>query len=318
MKLRIGTRRSALAQKQARIVIDLIHKNYPEIQCQLKFIESTGDKDRKSEFYQFGIIGVFSNEHEELLLSGDVDVVVHSLKDLPTTLRKGLVLAAVPQREDPRDVLCGATLASLAPEAKVGTGSLRRRAQMMTLRPDIQIIPIRGNLQPRLKKAKSGGGNLDAVLLGAAGLNRLSLENEISETLDPAFFPYAVGQGALGVQARASDTEIIQVLKTIEHAPSRAEVDAERAMMHHLGAGCSLPLGVNITWKEGRIILQATVTSIDGSQRIVAIHDGEMSEAEALGIEAGKLLKEQGADRLIEVSFKEFQKHLKWVVPTAH
>ena len=204
MHLRIGTRRSPLAMAQTNHVMGLIREKFPETEFTLCQIATIADRDRVSEFHQFGMVGVFAVEHEQQLVRREVDFVVHSLKDLPTTLHEGLVLASVPPREDPRDALCGATMATLREGARVGTGSLRRRAQILNLRPDVTVVPIRGNVGPRL--AKIGGEDaLDAVILAHAGLRRLGLDEASSEVLASDLFGYAVGQGALGLEARADD-----------------------------------------------------------------------------------------------------------------
>ena len=310
MLLRVGTRRSPLAMAQPNFVIGLIKAAFPEIEFEIRSASTVADRDRVSEFHQFRMVGVFTTEHEEQLLRNEVDFVVHSLKDLPTTLRDGLVLAAVPKREDPRDALCGATLESLRPGARVGTGSLRRRAQILSLRPDVTVVPIRGNVGPRLAKIE-GDDALDAVILAEAGLRRLGLAEATTETLDPHAFPYAVGQGALGIEARAQDSDILGVLQAIQCPQTRAEVDAERAMMHTLGAGCSLPVGACANWKDGRLALQAQVTSLDGQERIIATEEGPAETAADLGVATGETLKTQGGTRILETSYREFNSHFK-------
>lgn len=310
MHLRIGTRRSPLALAQTNYIIGLIKAQCPEAEFTLCPIATVADRDRVSEFHQFGMVGVFSVEHEQQLVTGEVDFVVHSLKDLPTTLHEGLLLAAVPEREDPRDVLCGVPLAQLRQGARVGTGSLRRRAQILALRPDVEVVPIRGNVGPRLAKI-DGEDGLDAVILAQAGLRRLGLEAATSELLDPKHFPYAVGQGALGVQARAADTEIVALLSRIECKKTRAEVEAERAMMHALGAGCSLPVGANVSWRDGTFSLQAQVTAIDGAERVVAEESGRQEDAADIGRATAATLKERGGSRILEKSFREFGSHFK-------
>ncbi|MGF7054658.1 hydroxymethylbilane synthase [Bosea sp. OAE752] len=295
---------------QTNFVIGLIKAAFPEIEFEIRSASTVADRDRVSEFHQFRMVGVFTTEHEEQLLRNEVDFVVHSLKDLPTTLRDGLVLAAVPKREDPRDALCGATLESLRPGARVGTGSLRRRAQILSLRPDVTVVPIRGNVGPRLAKIE-GDDALDAVILAEAGLRRLGLADATTETLDPHAFPYAVGQGALGIEARAQDSDILKVLQAIQCPQTRAEVDAERAMMHTLGAGCSLPVGACASWKDGRLTLQAQVTSLDGQERIIATEEGPAETAADLGVATGEALKTQGGTRILETSYREFNSHFK-------
>ena len=312
MHLKIGTRRSPLAIAQTNYVIGLIKAKHPDTEFSLHSIATIADRDRVSEFHQFGIIGVFSTEHEDQLIAKEVDIVVHSLKDLPTKLRDGLVLAAVPEREDARDVLCGASLANLKPGAKVGTGSLRRRAQLVSLRPDVEVVPIRGNIGPRLAKIKGKDG-LDAVILAQAGLQRLGLSTATSELLDPQLFPYAVGQGALGIEARGEDADILAILKEIEDPKARAEVDCERAMLHTLGAGCSLPVGAFTSWKDGRLILQAQITSLDGQQRIVAIEDEPAERAVELGIATAESLRKLGGVDILETAYRNFCSHYKFL-----
>jgi hydroxymethylbilane synthase len=303
MHLRIGTRRSPLAMAQTNHVIDMIRAKVPQAQFSLCQISTIADRDRISEFHQFGMVGVFAVEHEQQLVKGDVDFVVHSLKDLPTTLHEGLTLAAVPPREDPRDALCGATMAGLRQGARVGTGSLRRRAQILNLRPDITVVPIRGNVGPRL--AKIGGEDaLDAVILAQAGLKRLGMDDASAEVLAPSLFPYAVGQGALGLETRAGDGAVIEVLKAIECPKARAEADAERAMMHALGAGCSLPVGACASWQDGRLTLHAQVTSIEGTERVVAAESAAPDEAVELGLAVARVLKERGGVAILEKSYR--------------
>lgn len=312
MHLKIGTRRSPLAIAQTKYVIGLIQAKHPGTEFSLHPIATMADRDRVSEFHQFGIVGVFSTEHEEQLASREVDIVVHSLKDLPTTLRDSLVLAAVPEREDPRDVLCGASLAELRQGAKVGTGSLRRRSQILSLRPDVEVVPIRGNVGPRLAKI-DGENALDAVILAEAGLQRLGLAHATSELLDPEVFPHAVGQGALGIQARADDADILAILKDIEDPKARAEVDCERAMLHALGAGCSLPVGAYTHWQEGRLVLQAQITSLDGQQKVVASEDAPAERAVELGLATADTLRSRGGVDILEASYRNFCSHFKFV-----
>jgi hydroxymethylbilane synthase len=281
MLLKIGTRRSPLAIAQTNYIAGLIKAKHPDTEFSLHPIATIADKDRVSEFHQFGIIGVFSTEHEEQLTSGEVDIVVHSLKDLPTTLRDGLVLAAVPERADPRDVLC-------------------------------EVVPIRGNVGPRLAKI-NGQDGLDAVILAQAGLQRLGLEGATSELLDPVLFPYAIGQGALGVQARAADTEILAMLKDIEDPKARAEVDCERAMLHALGAGCSLPVGASTTWRDDRLVLHAQITSFDGTKRITASDERSGEEAVELGLAIAEALRLAGGVDVLEASYRSVGAHFKYV-----
>lgn len=302
MEIRIGTRRSDLARWQANFVARELSSLFPFVEIRFVYVSSVGDKDRKSEFQQIGGLGVFTKESEDALLAGDVDIVVHSLKDLPTKLPRELVLAAVPKREDARDALCGVNLASLRPGIRVGTGSMRRRAQLLSLCPELKILPIRGNVPPRLRKAKMKEG-IDATVLAAAGLSRLGILAEATEILDPEIFPYAVGQGALGIEARRDNPKLLEMLSGLEYSMSRAEVDAERALLSGLGAGCSLPVGVNTIWKNGSIVISAQVTSVDGRQKLISVTDGPASDAISLGFDLADMLLALGAGKILaEVS----------------
>jgi len=196
-------------------------------------------------------------------------------------------------------------MATLRQGARVGTGSLRRRAQILNLRPDVTVVPIRGNVGPRL--AKIGGEDaLDAVILAQAGLRRLGMDEASSEALAPSLFPYAVGQGALGLEARAEDTAVIEVLKAIECPQARAEAEAEREMMHALGAGCSLPVGACASWDAGRLTLHAQVTSVEGAERVDASDSAAPEQARELGLAVAETLKARGGVAILEKSYRGY------------
>lgn len=299
MKIRLGTRRSDLARWQARHVANLIRGVEPAVEVRIVFTSSVGDRDRRSSFQQFGGVGAFTKEGEDTLMRKEVDLVVHSLKDLPTRLRQGLVLAAVPKREDARDAICGVTLDQLRPGLRVGTGSIRRKAQLLALCSGLDVRPIRGNVSPRLRKAKIRDG-IDVTLLAAAGLSRLGLLHEASQVLDANVFPYAAGQGALAAEAREEDTELIALLQKIEDRKSRTEVDAERALMRSLDAGCNLPIGVSATWVAGTLTLRGQVTHPDGQSKIADECVGPADQAEAIGTRLGHKLLQQGAGEILK------------------
>jgi hydroxymethylbilane synthase len=239
--------------------------------------------------------GVFTTQLEQELLAGRVDIAVHSLKDLPTAPPDGLVLAVTPPRADPLDALCGSTLAGLHPGARIGTGSARRVAQLNALRPDVEVVPIRGNVPPRLAKIKSG---LDAVILAASGLRRLGLDDAITELLDPALFPPSPGQGALAVQVRASDRELLEMLNAFGDPDADAAVRAERALLGELHGGCSVPVGAHAVRSAGVLSLSAQVTSLDGRQRVTGTVTG--SDPEAAGRELAAILRGRGADAVLD------------------
>lgn len=298
MKIVIGTRRSDLARWQANHAASKIKQAYPSADISFRPIGSLGDRDRKTGFQELGGIGVFTKESEEALLRKEVDVVVHSLKDLPTTLSQGLEISAILEREDPRDALCGASLSQVKQGLRVGTGSIRRKAQLLSLCPNAEIRPIRGNVPPRLRKAKQKIG-IDCTFLAVAGLKRLGLDTEIDEILSADIFPYAVGQGALALQCRSEDKALTEIVSLVDHQPSRLEIEAERALLKRLEAGCSLPVGVNCT-SDGEILtLMAQVTSPDGTQVIRKNLSANKTDADQLGqMLADALIAEGAADIL--------------------
>jgi hydroxymethylbilane synthase len=238
---------------------------------------------------------VFTTQLEQELLAGKVDIAVHSLKDLPTAPSHGLVLAVTPPRADPLDALCGSALEALRPGARVGTGSARRIAQLKALRPDVEVVPIRGNVPPRLAKVKSG---LDAVILAAAGLRRLGLDDAITELLDPALFPPSPGQGALAVQVRASDRELLEMLNAFGDPDADAAVRAERLLLGELHGGCSVPVGAYATRSGGVLTLSAQVTSLDGQRKVTGMVVG--TSPETAGTELAAVLKARGADAILD------------------
>ncbi len=303
MQIRIATRGSDLARIQAKLAAGILQRTFPHVGISFQRIRSTGDKDRKSQFQELGGIGLFTKEGEEALLRGEVDLVVHSLKDLPTVLPAGLTLAAVLEREDPRDALCGCKLAELRSGMRVGTSSLRRRAQILKLCPGVEVLPIRGNVPPRLRKARNKEG-IEATILAVAGLNRLSFQDQIDEYLEPRVFPYAVGQGAIAIETRTSSVELNQMLKTIEHVPTRIAVNAERDLLHTLGAGCSLPVGVSTAVEGERLTLISQVTAPDGSTSITSQEECLAADANA-GKRLAQALIEKGAGRLLQLAEAE-------------
>jgi len=261
----------------------------------IDIIKTTGDKITDVPLAQVGAKGLFTKEIEEALLAGRADLAVHSLKDLPTELPAGLILAATPEREDPRDALVGRRLAGLATGAKVGTSSLRRAAQLRKVRPDLQIEPVRGNLDTRLRKLDEG--QYDAIVLAAAGLKRLGWEDRIAEILSPEIVCPAVGQGALGIETREPGLE---VCLRMNHAPTQAAVTAERALLGALGGGCQVPIGAYATVSGNLLSLQAVVVSPDGVDLVRDRSEGSVADAQRIGRELGEALLAAGADRILE------------------
>ena len=268
--LTLGSRGSALALWQANHVAALL--NAGSIETRIQIIKTTGDHLQTASLTQAGGKGLFTKEIEQALLDGSIDIAVHSLKDLPTEITPGLAIAAVPEREDPRDALVGSTLADLKHGARVGTSSSRRAAQLRHLRPDLVIEPVRGNVDTRLRKLNEG--QYDAIVLAVAGLKRLGLAREIDEVLSPEQICPAPGQGALGIQTRAHD-EAEAICRALDHYDSRLAVQAERAILSGLGGGCQLPVGA-FAQKTGDIwSLRAVVISPDGSRLLREQATGE-------------------------------------------
>ena len=288
----IASRGSQLALWQARWVAGQLSAAGQE--CRIEIIKTTGDKITDVPLAKVGTKGLFTKEIEEALLDGRAHLAVHSLKDLPTELPEGLVLAAIPEREDPRDAMVGRTLANLPQGAKVGTSSLRRAAQLRQLRPDLQVESIRGNLDTRLRKLDEG--QYDAILLAAAGLKRLGWGDRIAEILSPEQMSPAVGQGALAIEARAG----FDGAKMLDHADTRTAVLAERGVLGALGGGCQVPIGAYATVSEGRVHLLAIVAAPDGTQVIRAESEGPSAEASLIGASLAAELLTRGARQILE------------------
>jgi hydroxymethylbilane synthase len=299
--LRIGTRGSALARSQTATVIAALASL--EIKAEAIEIVTTGDRSTAA-LTQIGGTGVFVSALRDALLGGEIDVAVHSYKDLPTAPEPGLVVAAVPAREDPRDVLVardGLTLAELPVGAVVGTGAPRRAAQILALGLGVEVVPIRGNVDTRLRKVTSG--DVDAVVLARAGLARLDRLDAVTETLDPLLVLPAPAQGALAVECRASDGELVAQLAALDHADSRAAVLAERALLAGLQAGCTAPVGALAVLAEGEhgqeLFLRGSVTAADGSDAVRLSATGPVTDAEAIGRRLAADLLADGAKNLV-------------------
>ncbi len=297
----LGTRGSALALAQAHFVAERLRALRPGLDVRIRVIQTGGDRKTDRPLAAFGQKGIFVRELEEALLDGRIRAAVHSLKDLPSTMAGPFLLAAVPEREDPSDCLVSREnlrLEELAPGAVVGTGSPRRAAQILAMRPDLTVRDIRGNVDTRLAKLERG--DFDAIVLAVAGLRRLGLDGVISQRLEPGQMTGAVGQGALGIQIREDDTEAAGLLKVLDHPPSRAAVEAERALARSLGAGCQTPLGALAVFEDGRLRLTSVLASRDGSTLIRQDAEGPADAPEAVGESAARGLLEQGAARLLD------------------
>jgi hydroxymethylbilane synthase len=298
--LRIGTRGSALARSQTSAVIAALAEL--GIKAEAVEIVTTGDRSTAA-LTQIGGTGVFVSALRDALLAGRIDVAVHSYKDLPTAAEPGLVVAAVPAREDPRDVLVardGLTLGELPVGAVVGTGAPRRAAQIRALGLGVEVVPIRGNVDTRLRKVSDG--EVDAVVLARAGLARLDRLDAVTETLDPLLVLPAPAQGALAIECRASDDELVARLAALDHADSRAAVLAERALLAALEAGCTAPVGGLAVIAEGEdgpeLFLRGSVTAADGADAVRLSATGPVNEAATIGRRLAADLLADGAENL--------------------
>ena len=298
--LLIGTRGSRLARIQAETVREMLSSLHPDKAWLLREIKSEGDVQPDASLATIGGQGVFVKALEEKLLAHEIDLAVHSLKDMPTQLATGLKIGAVLPREDARDALVsrrGPTLDDLPAGAVVGTGSARRRAQLLAYRSDLVIRDVRGNVDTRLRKLKSGG--YDALILAAAALIRLRRTSSISQYLPPALMLPAVGQGALAVEVRESDEEVRGLVQRLNHPPTERAVSAERAFLSALGGGCAVPVAAHASVSDGRLNLQGMVTDPDGTRVIGDSLSGSPRQAEDIGRRLANKVLSQGAAQIL-------------------
>ncbi len=299
--LRIGTRGSQLALWQANWVKQAISNHWPDICCELVVIKTTGDKILDVPLAKVGGKGLFVKEIEAALMDGRIDVAVHSMKDMPAVLPHDLSIGAVPERENPLDALICDTydgLDSLPEGARVGTSSLRRAAQLCHQRSDLNILPLRGNLDTRLKKLSDT--KLDAIVLAAAGLKRLGLAHRITALLEPATMLPAVGQGALCIENRTHDVTVGPIVAALDHADTHTAILAERAFLHRLEGGCQVPIAAHATLEEEQLQLTGLVAELDGRTVIKASVTGPCHQAETLGLELAENLLSRGAGEILE------------------
>lgn len=292
--IRIGTRGSRLAMVQARWVADRLQET--GTRASIRIIRTTGDRAGTVPLaalgLRHGIKGVFTKEIEDALLAGEIDAAVHSLKDLPTELPRGLAIGCVPRRADPRDVLLGRSLSELDAGARVGTGSLRRSSQLLAIAPGVSVADIRGNVETRIRKLRAG--EYDAIVLAAAGLERMGLLHEVAQFLAPERMVPAAGQGALGIEIREGDGRARDAAAPLHDQRAAAEVEAERSLLREAGGGCDVPLGAHATLRDGILELVAAAARPGGGiarGRAVAA----MDDASRLGGEVASLLRRDGA-----------------------
>ncbi|RLB23465.1 MAG: hydroxymethylbilane synthase [Deltaproteobacteria bacterium] len=306
MILRIGTRGSKLALWQSEWIKAQIEAAYPDVHVELVRIKTTGDKILDSSLSKIGGKGLFVKEIEEALLSKRVDLAVHSMKDVPVELPDRLSLCSYPKRHEPRDVLVstsGAGLQELPKGARVGTSSLRRAAQLLHQRPDLQVLSLRGNVDTRLGKLDRG--DFDAVILAGAGLARLGFADRVTQYLDPEVMLPAIGQGALGLEVRADDTRTIEMLAFLNDIGTEAAVKAERAFLKELEGGCQVPIAAHATIEDVRLRLRGMVAELDGSKMVKSEAIGAPEQAHEVGIRLARELLEAGAAEILQRIYRE-------------
>ncbi len=297
----IGTRGSRLALWQAEWVQSRLQELAPDLRVTLRRIKTSGDKILDVPLAKVGGKGLFVKEIEEALLQGDVDLAVHSMKDVPTALPDGLAILCIPPREDPRDALishAGRTLDRLPKGSCIGTSSLRRQAQLLYRRPDLSITMLRGNLDTRLRKV--GEGAFDAIVVAAAGLRRMGWSDRVTEYLPPEVSLPAIGQGALGIEGRRGDSFVRGLLEPLEDPATRTAVTAERALLDRLEGGCQVPIGAHATMKGDTLLLDGLIASTDGRRLIRHSIEGSMAEARGLGVQLAEQLLAQGGEEILK------------------
>lgn len=300
-RLRIGTRGSKLALWQANWVKSALGVKHPSLSIELVIIKTKGDKILDVPLAKVGGKGLFVKEIEDALLNRRIDLAVHSMKDMPAEIPEGLCIGAVPEREIPKDVLISKTelrLSELNPGARIGTSSLRRSAQLLHFRPDLVILPLRGNLDTRLKKLEAE--NLDAIILAAAGIKRLGFENRVTEYLDENTMLPAVGQGALCIEIRENDPEVETIVETLEHHQTRAIIMGERAFLNRLEGGCQVPIAAHGKIEKNIFTVSGLVATMDGTTLIKETLSGPEDSSEIIGVELADMLVSMGAKTIMD------------------
>ncbi|MHC0063531.1 hydroxymethylbilane synthase [Nostoc sp. UIC 10890] len=310
--IRIGSRKSQLALVQTYWVQEQLQKSFPDITFEVHTMSTQGDKILDVALAKIGDKGLFTKELELGMLNQEIDFAVHSLKDLPTNLPEGLMLAAITERENPADALVvhekhkDKQIDTLPEGAVIGTSSLRRLAQLRHHFPHFTFKDVRGNLITRL--AKLDAGEYDALILAAAGLERLGMSDRVHQVLPKEISLHAVGQGALGIECRADDSELLSLLKAIEHPETRDRCLAERSFLRSLEGGCQVPIGVNTEISGDNLTLTGIVASVDGQKLVKDTVTGKANNAEALGTELAEVLRQQGAQEILEEIFAVIQR----------
>lgn len=295
MKIVVGTRGSKLALTQTNWVIEQLKKNYPSIEFEVKIIKTKGDLIQNVSLDKIGDKGLFVKEIEQQLLDKQIDIAVHSMKDMPSSLPEGLKFAGIPKREDPRDVLVlkdgYKSLEDLPKGAKVGTGSKRRKYQLLNHRPDLEIVPIRGNIDTRIRKIQDE--NLDAVVLAASGLLRAGFEEKIGYYIPENIMIPAPAQGALAIEIRKNSPEIEEVINSLSHKETEIQVMAERGFLDGINGSCHIPIGAYCTVNGDNINLVGLYGNEEGTKLITKTIEGKVSEAREVGLELAKLVSKE-------------------------
>jgi len=305
----VGSRQSELALWQARWVVEQLKKVHPGCVFRIAGMKTKGDHLLDVPLARIGGKGLFTKELENALLAGACDLAVHSMKDLPTRLPEGLAVGAVCRREDPADVLVsrrGLTLQELPRGARIGTSSLRRKAQLLRFRPDLEVVDVRGNLPTRLRKLFEQ--ELDALVLARAGISRLGLEKEITQKIPFSICLPAVGQGSIGVETRADDAETRALLKELDDPQARPAITAERSFLNRLEGGCQVPVGALGRVEGGRLLLEGSVLSLDGQRCVRESISGSPQEAARLGEELAERMLARGAKEILDEVRREFER----------
>jgi len=296
----IGTRKSLLALWQSNYIADRLRKQYPSCTVTLQHIVTKGDRILDVPLAQIGDKGLFTKELETALLAGEIDLAVHSLKDMPTKLPSGLILTAITERAKAGDAFVSnkyKRIEDLPQGAILGTSSLRRRAQILAARPDLKIVDLRGNVDTRLKKLDTG--TMDAIILAAAGLERLGYNDRIKEIIPGEFCLPAVGQGALALETREQDMEVRSMLDFLNHTETKQATDAERAFLGLLGGGCQVPIGVHALIENDEVEITAVIASLDGTTVLRDKICGKAVNSIALGAELGRKMLTNGGNKIL-------------------
>jgi hydroxymethylbilane synthase len=301
-KLTVGTRGSALALRQTELIVERLRSLNPGLEIEVRIIKTKGDKILDEPLTRIAGKGFFVAEIERALIRGEIDFAVHSMKDLPAEMTEGLVIAAIPEREDPSDALIsrGPSLHDLPKGARIGTSSPRRQAQLRHFRPDLELVDLRGNLDTRIRRLEEG--RFDAVVLAYAGLRRMGWEDRVTEKLPPEICLPAVGQGALAVQTREDNAETTELLARLDDAESRAAVTAERSLLSALGGGCQVPIGALGVIEGAALRLRGVVASPDGKRLIRGEVSGDWNKPEGVGRHLADVLVRDGADAILRQS----------------